>query len=183
MLNAKYFYFGSNRNNVIVNNYANGNSWLVSDVHMVNSADEEIYQLDSIVTKTRAIMDGTLFSPEHTSFNNKGTINLSSYAPNKMVYTSNTEGASLAIFSEIFYPKGWSATIDGKEANILRANYVLRALEIPPGNHTIEFKFEPAAYVVGNKITAVFSILVILVLAVSIYFELKGAVKMVEENE
>jgi uncharacterized membrane protein YfhO len=78
----------------------------------------------------------------------------------------------LAIFSEIYYP-GWEATIDGKEIEIVRADYILRALEIPAGNHTIEFTFEPRPYIVGNKITSISSWLVLLVLLGSIYWSFK----------
>ena len=69
----------------------------------------------------------------------------------------------MVVFSEIYYPKGWHAFIDGKETTILRADYVLRALEVPQGKHIIEFKFEPSAYRVGNKITLASSWLVLLV--------------------
>ena len=85
------------------------------------------------------------------------------------MYNYNSTAPSFAVFSEIYYPKGWVATIDGKEEKILRANYVLRALEIPQGIHTIEFKFEPMAYVIGNKITGIFSVIVIFCLAGGIY--------------
>jgi uncharacterized membrane protein YfhO len=71
--------------------------------------------------------------------------------------------AGLAVFSEIYYPKGWRAFIDGKEATILRANYILRALEVPAGNHTMEFKFAPQPYTVGNKVTLASSWVVLLV--------------------
>jgi uncharacterized membrane protein YfhO len=82
------------------------------------------------------------------------------------VYESQSQVAGLAVFSEIFYPKGWTATIDGQETDILRADYILRALAVPPGKHTIEFRFEPRPYTVGNKITTASSwVLVIIVLA------------------
>ena len=70
-----------------------------------------------------------------------------------MKYESESASNGIAVFSEIFYPKGWHAFIDGKEVTMLRANYVLRALEVPAGKHTIEFKFEPKPYTVGNNIT------------------------------
>jgi uncharacterized membrane protein YfhO len=88
--------------------------------------------------------------------------------PKFLKYESTSSANALAVFSEIYYPKGWIATIDGKEATILRANYILRALEIPAGKHTIEFRFEPKAYTVGNTVTMASSWLVLLVLLGSI---------------
>ncbi len=181
MLNTKYIYFGPARNNVFKNNFANGNAWLVSNVQLVNSPDEEIAQLNSLDTKNSAVMDGSKFDPGATTFNNRGTIELTSYTPNKLVYNYISEDPSLAVFSEIYYPKGWTVSIDGTEEQILRANYVLRALEIPAGNHTIEFIFEPIAYVIGNKITAIFSVIVILSLAGGIYLHLRNVKYVAKE--
>jgi len=88
-------------------------------------------------------------------------------------YDVNTSAHALAVFSEIYYPKGWTATIDGKEAPILQANYVLRALEVPPGKHSIEFIFQPKPYLVGNKVTMASSWLLLLVVVGSVFFSWK----------
>ena len=82
------------------------------------------------------------------------------------------DGAStnaLAVFSEIYYPKGWKAFVDGKEIEILRANYVLRALQLAPGEHKIEFRFEPQAYIIGNKVMMVSSIILLLAIAFGLF--------------
>src|SRR4030095_15309156 len=100
---------------------------------------------------------------EAISFDSTATITLTEHNPNYLKYQSTSQSNGLAVFSEIYYPKGWIATIDGKETDILRADYVLRALNVPSGNHTIEFRFRPAPYVTGNKITAVSSWLLLLV--------------------
>ena len=97
------------------------------------------------------------------------------YKPNYLKYTADIAGSSQAfgVFSEIYYPKGWTASIDGQEAQIIQTNYVLRGLEIPPGQHTIEFTFSPAAYAVGDNIMLISSILVILVLVGGIVMEFR----------
>ena len=89
-----------------------------------------------------------------------------------MKYESQSSSDGLAVFSEIYYP-GWEATIDGKPANILRVDYILRALEIPAGTHVVEFVFRPKAYITGNKITAASSWLVLIFLLGSIWWTLR----------
>jgi uncharacterized membrane protein YfhO len=88
-------------------------------------------------------------------------------------YESQSQGNGLAVFSEIYYPKGWIARIDGTETQILRVNYVLRALVIPAGKHTITFDFQPKAYTVGNKITMISSWLMLLIVVGCIGWSLK----------
>ncbi|MEJ2004415.1 MAG: YfhO family protein, partial [Cyclobacteriaceae bacterium] len=85
-----------------------------------------------------------------------------SYLPNDITYRSNNSGAGLAVFSEIYYPEGWKVTIDGEETDMLRVNYVLRGLQIPAGEHTINFSFEPSIYATGNTIMLIASILMLL---------------------
>jgi len=173
MLNTKYFYVGSSITGVFRNESPNGNAWLVKNVQTVNSPDEELSLLTGLNTKTTAVIDNSKFKQSKTTYNSEGTVALTSYAPDKLTYAYSSETPSLAVFSEIYYPKGWIATIDGSEIPILRANYILRALDLPSGNHTIEFRFVPDVYTIGNKITAVFCVLVILILVGSIYFDIK----------
>ena len=91
------------------------------------------------------------------------------YGPNKLIYKASLKTNSLAVFSEIYYPKGWKAFVDGKESEIVRANYILRALELTPGDHEIEFRFEPDSYYIGNKIMMVSSWILILVIGLGIF--------------
>lgn len=159
MLNTKYMYAGAQ---VFPNRYANGNAWTVSSVIPVNSPDEEISSVCSLNTKNEAVIDQTKFNIPSTT--GSGIITLDKKTPNKLTYTANVSGGTATgIFSEIYYPKGWTATIDGNEVEILRADYVLRALEIPEGQHEIVFEFKPKTYFVGNNIMLVSSILVLLV--------------------
>ena len=159
MLNATSFYAGQQRNGVFNNASANGAAWIVNEVIPVNSPDEEISKTCEINTKTNAVIDQSKFSVPSTS--GQGTVTITGKTPNKVSYLANiVNGNALAIFSEIYYPKGWKATIDGSEVDILRANYVLRALEIPEGQHEIVFEFKPQVYKLGNTIMLISSILV-----------------------
>lgn len=161
MLNTKFLYAGTQANAVFPNRYANGNAWTVSRIIPVNSPDEEIAQVCSIDSKNEALMDQSKFDLPQVS--GSGTIVLTEKTPNKVSYSANINGgAALGIFSEIYYPAGWTATIDGNEAKILRANYVLRALEIPEGNHEIIFEFKPSTYYTGNSVMLISSLLVLL---------------------
>lgn len=100
------------------------------------------------------------------------TISLHSYKPNHLKYTSNNPNSGLAVFSEMYYANGWNAFIDGKKATYFRADYALRAMEIPSGKHSIEFKFEPQVVKTGSTIALISSILMLLLLIGGIYFKL-----------
>ncbi|HRJ28155.1 MAG TPA: YfhO family protein [Cyclobacteriaceae bacterium] len=168
MLNTKYILYGQNRENVITNLEANGAAWFVQELITVNSANEEIQKTCGIDSKTQAVIDISKFTISGLTPDSSAAIRLIENTPNRMIYESTSTTNGLAVFSEIYYPIGWSATIDGNEATIIRANYVLRALEIPAGKHTIEFKFAPKSFTAGNTITTVSSWLVLLILLGSI---------------
>ncbi|ELR70028.1 hypothetical protein C900_04398 [Fulvivirga imtechensis AK7] len=174
MLNAKYLTFGPAKNNIIKNPEALGNAWFVSSVERVNSPDDELTTTCKINTRNRAVIDVSKFNvPESINYDSAASIELTDYQPNRLEYDSESNTDGLAVFSEIYYPKGWTATIDGSEVEILRANYVLRALQVPKGKHTIVFKFEPEAYFVGNKVTLAFSVLLLLVFLGSLGWTIK----------
>jgi hypothetical protein len=173
MLNTKYLVIGPERTNVVPNVAANGSAWFVQNVVKVNSPAEELKATCDAETKTTAVIDVVKFPIDATAFDNTGTIRLVEQKPNYMKYECNAGGRALAVFSEIFYEKGWKATIDQKEVSILRADYILRALQVEAGQHTIEFRFQPAAYYTGNKITMASSWLLLVVLLGSIGFSLK----------
>ncbi len=161
MLNVKYVTYGNERNNVIPLPSTNGAAWFVKDVLKVNSPTEELTALQTINTKTTAVIDASAFKVSALQADSTASIKLVNYKPNQLTYESSSTADGLAVFSEIYYPKGWVATIDGKEASILRADYVLRALPIPAGNHTIVFEFKPAPYYIGNKVSMASSWLVL----------------------
>jgi hypothetical protein len=161
MLNAKYLLAGLQANSVISNPYAFGPAWIVDDMQVVNNADEELEGLARHDLKTTAIIDGRKFQIQPPTPDSTATISLTHYQPNKLVYESQSQQDVLAVFSEIYYPKGWVAFIDDKKTDIIRANYVLRALEVPRGRHIIEFRFEPEAYFLGNIIMWISSVILL----------------------
>lgn len=116
--------------------------------------------MDSIDPGTTAVLDGSKFDQEKTSFivNDSASIQLKNYKANHLIYQSENTNEGFAVFSEVYYPKGWKAYIEGTETPIKRVNYILRALEIPGGKHKIEFKFEPKSYSIGNTVSMISSI-------------------------
>ena len=154
---------------------ANGNAWFVSQVKLVNSADEEMKALDSLDSKNVAIVNSKEFEIKNKAFakDSSATITLDSYKPNHLKYTSNNANEGLAVFSEMYYGKGWNAFIDGKKVDHIRVDYVLRGLQIPAGKHSIEFKFEPQVIKTGSTITLISAVGMLLLLVGGIYFERK----------
>lgn len=164
MLNTKFFFAGSQKNAVFTNKYANGNAWAVNEIVPVNSPDEELNLISSTNIKTKAIIDQSKFKVPTIS--GTGVIEIENKTPREVAYNATINGGdALVVFSEIYYPeKGrWKAYIDEKETEILRANYILRALKIPSGKHKISFKFDGSNYTTGNNIMLICSILVLLV--------------------
>lgn len=175
MLNTKYFITGQGaEQKVQQNGGAFGNAWFVSNVQKVSTANEEIEAIGNVNGKSTAIIHND-FNLSSNSFSNAGSINLVSYHPDKLVYKSNNSGNGLALFSEVWYGgNGWNAYIDGKKVNIVRANYILRALEIPAGSHEITFEFKPKSYYLGETISLISSVLLLLILGGAIYMGIKS---------
>ncbi|MCR9253054.1 MAG: YfhO family protein [bacterium] len=172
MLNAKYLKAGETANAVIVNQNALGNAWFADTIISVNSPQQELDQLSSLTSAKNCVIDNSKFSLGTLS-TAQGTISLVDYKPNYLKYESSSENVGVAIFSEIYYPKGWSAFVDGNKTDHFRANFVLRAMQIPAGQHTIEFKFEPRSYYVGNTISMICSILIIIALLGLVVYEIR----------
>lgn len=178
MLNIKYVLLQSNEGEDIpvTNPFANGPAWFVSKAKMVATPDEEIQSLKITDTETTAIINKKdIDTPTASTYlaDSTATIKVVTHKPNYLKYTTNNNNAGLAVFSETYYSNGWNAYVDGKAAPHFRADYVLRAMNVPAGTHTIEFKFEPQVVKTGSRI-ALFSFIVMLVLlAAGIYFERK----------
>ncbi|MEM7298943.1 MAG: YfhO family protein, partial [Bacteroidota bacterium] len=170
MLNTKYIIIGNAANAVITNSSAMGNAWFVETTKTVDSPDKAIEAVGVEDLKQVAITE----SGEDRSGMLVGTITLDEYRPNYLKYTSSNNEDGFAVFSEIFYPKGWKALIDGEEASIERVNYILRGLNVPAGNHTIEFSFKPSSYFVGNTVAMIGSICIILLIIGSVVIEVRN---------
>ena len=152
MLNTKYFIFpaGQQRQTVpILNPHAYGNAWFVNKVQYVNNANEEIDALDSIIPTETAVVDArfkdVLKGATESYKDSLSSIRLTSYAPNRLTYETNSAQDGIAVFSEIYYPDGWHVTIDGQPAELARADYILRTMYVPAGQHTIEMRFDPTS--------------------------------------
>lgn len=167
MLNTKYIILNREMP-PLTNPYAAGNAWMPEKAVMAADANEELSAISStdplkeavIVKKFSEMLPGTTFKTSPGD-----TVSLVSYKANELVYKAYAGNERLAVFSEIWYPAGWKAFIDGREVPILRANYVLRALIVPPGSHEIIFRFRPASYYTGEKISYASSVIFILLLA------------------
>ena len=180
MLNMKYVI--ASKDDVIRNPNAMGNAWFVSSYRLVENADEEINALSNFNPAELAIIDqrfkdylAGLPSPTRGT----GTIELKDYHPNRLKYESNSGEEQLAVFSEIYYDekKDWKVFIDGKPIEHIRVNYVLRALRIPEGKHTIEFKFEPRSYYTGENISLAFSSLTLLLVLLTVVVEVRKSLR------
>jgi len=175
MLNTKYIiYPKDNKEALSLNGQANGNAWFVSKIKFVNSADDEINSLTNFNSKTTAIINNDFKDKLKFSkieLDSSATIALVKYDVNKLMYKSTSIKPQLAVFSEMYY-KDWNAYIDGNKVSIIRADYVLRAIEVPAGKHQIEFKFEPKVIKQGGIITLI-SYALFLLIALGWYFKKK----------
>lgn len=175
MLNTKYIIYNPEAI-PIINDNALGNAWFVDQYKLVANADSEIVALKNFNPAETAIIDKRFENMVSAYKNPKDTassIDLVSYQPNKLEYKTKTTKEQLAVFSEIYYDKGWNVYIDGKKMPYFRANYVLRAMLIPAGDHTLVWKFEPTSFYTGAKVSLTFNILFILIILGGIYMEVK----------
>ena len=143
MLNTRYFII--DEQTVQMNPGALGNAWFVDSLTYVNNADEEMAFLDNFNAATSAVADAKFKQQlgEAKVVQSGDTIYETTYAPNHLTYKSHSANGGLAVFSEVYFPWGWKVSVDGKPVEMGRVNYVLRALQLPAGDHEIDFKFAP----------------------------------------
>lgn len=174
LLNTKYFIINPN-GAPVKNDAALGNAWFVSNIQWAPNADSEMVDLGHFNPEQTVIISESYKSTiPASSFNvdSAAHIQLTQYSLNNMKYESNNAQKGLGVFSEIYYPAGWKAYIDGKETPILRVNYAFRGLEIPAGKHAIEFKFHPKTFFTGQKISSISSLVLILLVLAGLAYEL-----------
>ena len=179
MLNTKYIIAQDKDGTIFTytNEDANGAAWFVSELKIVKTPNEEIVALDSLNTKRKAVINTKWINKEnYTSkylVDSTATMSLITHQPNYLKYKSKNDDKGFAVFSEIYYPHGWHAFIDSKPVNHSNVDYVLRGMEIPAGEHVIEFKFEPKVVQTGSKIALASSILVGLLVVMGIVFGIR----------
>lgn len=175
MMNTRYIIYSSDQSPL--RNFASiGNAWFVNDYKVVNDADEEIASLTGFDPSNLAVIDQRFSNyVEGKSFikDSIGSIQLTEYKPNYLKYDFSAQTEQLTVFSEVYYDKGWDAYVDGKLFPHFRVNYILRAMVIPSGRHTIEFRFEPKSYYLGNKVSLAGSVLLLLIIAAYLFWEIK----------
>jgi len=147
------------------------NAWFIENVQFAENSQDEFCSILDFNPKRTVIINNkdSMQISQSNYLSNNAQIDLISFNPNQLVYKSNSDTTQLAVFSEIYYPKGWNAYIDGEKVPYFCANYILRALEVPKGEHTITFKFEPHSFYVGNNIALASSIIFILTF-ISLFF-------------
>ena len=178
MLNTKYFIVTGPNNQPVaqINQLANGPVWFVKAIKYVNNADEEMIALDSIHSKDTVLIDKRE-QPKVTSspvFDSSANIRLVKNLNDEIIYQSNTTTNQFAVFSEIYYPKGWKAFVDDKETPIVKVDYALRGLNIPSGNHTIKFEFAPYSYKLSSYISLIAGIITWLLIVICSYLAIKN---------
>lgn len=206
MLNTRYIIYNPDAV-PLFNPYAMGNAWFADKITYVADSNEELRKLPGIEPREALIteqfkplaelagQDGT--NPKGTMLptqseetllmtqpvdslsltQSEDTIFLTEYKANEVKYRSSSHTDRIAIFSEIYYPAGWNAYIDDEEAQYFRANYVLRGLRIPAGDHEIKFSFRPKSYFTGNKVSIAGSIILLLITAGYLFLSISGSKK------
>jgi uncharacterized membrane protein YfhO len=149
-----------------------GSAWLVNSYQLVDNADQEIAALGKadlskviVVDKKYQSLLGNISPVKEGSSH----LSLKSYSPNQLIYSYSGKGNQIAVFSEIYYPKGWNAYIGDKIVPHFQANYLLRAMVLPEGNYDITFKFEPLSYRLGKQVSMVSSLLLLLFVGFVLY--------------
>jgi hypothetical protein len=178
MLNTKYIIANPGAA-PIRNYYHDGPAWFVNRVKFVASADEEIRALDSINPRRVVVVNDKFKEQLSTEalYDSTASIKLKQYLPNHLTYETSAQAPQIAVFSEIYYKDGWNAYLDGKLVPYVQANYVLRAMNVPAGKHTIEYKFEPKTYYLSKKISTAGSVLIIIFILGVLGFEIFTQIK------
>jgi hypothetical protein len=163
MLNMKYLIYDP-QSPPILNPYANGSQWLVQKIVSVATKNIALQTIGQIDTKHEAVVTQAIAATLPASFGSDttATLSLQQYEPNQLIYNFQSKSPQIAVFSEIYYPKGWLAFINGEQVPFFEADYLLRAMVLKPGQYQIIFRFKPTSYQLGNTLTLIASILLII---------------------
>ena len=176
MLNTKYFIMPLQAGQTVPvqNLYAYGNAWFVDKVNYVNNANEEIAGVGKYNLRHEAVADAKFKEQLGQSVPQDDTsiVRLTQYKPNNLVYEVNSNKGGVVVFSEIYYP-GWTATVDGQTAELGRVNYILRALQVKPGKHTVVLDFHPASLRKTETVAYVGYGILVLLIIIGIVVEMK----------
>lgn len=176
MLNAKYFILPlqSGQTVPVQNPYTYGNAWFVDKVNYVDNANQEIDMVGKLNLRHEAVADKNFAEQLGESVKQDSTsiVTITSYEPNKLVYDVHSDKGGVVVFSEIYYP-GWTATVDGEEVELGRVNYILRALNVKPGNHKVELSFFPKSVDITETVAYVAYGILLLVVLFLIFMEWK----------
>ncbi len=174
MLNTKYIIYNQNQA-PLRNEHRLGNAWFMDNYRIVPDAQSEINALNDFNPAQTAIIDKDFsdqLGDKNFSKDTSGKITLTHYEPNHLKYQSRADSDQLVVFSEVYYPKGWKLFIDGERADLFRANYILRAAVVPAGEHEIEMKFEPRSYYMGNKVSGIGSVILLIFFVLAVGYEI-----------
>lgn len=180
MFNVRYLITQDNENGserINRRSTAAGNAWFVNRVTLVNSNEQEMRAIDSFDPKREAFVHEEfkdLLNTSRLGSSENAEIKLVSYHPDTLKYEYTSPSDAFAVFSEVFYDKGWKAFIDGEEVPIIRTDYILRGLQVPGGNHTVEFIFEPTTMRISSIVSLIASILLVLGLGFAIWKGVRG---------
>jgi len=170
MLNTKYFYIGTSENQVFRNDYAMGPGWFPQHILQVQNNDEEI----ALINEGDITNSATLNTLEYGQVNSGvGEVRLESYQPNALTYQVEATEGGLVVFSEIYYPEGWKATINGAAADILRVNYLLRGLVVPNGTSEVIFRFEPEGFYTTKALMIIMQYIIAILLIAGLVVTVK----------
>lgn len=182
MLNARYIIVSGEDGRAVpqINPFALGNAWFVDKLHIVENANEESDALNTIDLTHEAVLDKSFesFVPDYRpSVPEDASVVLNNYTPKELDYTYRTSQPGTIVFSEIYYPFGWKATIDGQPVEHYRVNYMLRAVNVPAGEHNIHFLFDPDSVRKGNRVATIFIIIMYLCIAGAIGYGVRECIK------
>ncbi len=184
MLNTRYLIYSPDRP-PIVNLNALGAGWFVDEVKWVKNADQEIMELGSIDPAHTALIDERYragISSTSALPDPSASVELTSYETNELTYKVRSQQGGLVVFSEIWYGPDWHATIDGQPAEYVRANYVLRAMTVPAGEHTVVFSVDSKSFNASRPVAMASSALVILLVLGALFMEIRAARSKNEED-